>query len=209
VVTLIPRNEKFFNLFRRTSSTIVEGARTLERLVRDPGSADAQLARLRELEHEADTITHDALDRLNRTFLTPFDREDIDAIARNLDEVMDHIEEAGQRIGMYRISQPREDASGLGAIAVKATEELDKVFGSLHDHKKNKAKIRAHLIEINRIENESDALFRVALSRLFEEPELSAIDVLKWKDVYELIETAVDMCERIAHVVDGILVKHA
>jgi predicted phosphate transport protein (TIGR00153 family) len=209
VVTFLPREEKFFNLFQRTCAVIVEGARTLDHLVRDPASADAHLRRMRELEHEADTITHDTLDRLNRTFLTPFDREDIDAIARILDEVMDYLEEGGQRIGMYAIQKPREDAVQLCAIAVRSAEELEKVFGALPNHKRNKARIRAHLIEINRIENESDALFRTALSRLFEEPGLSPIEVIKWKDIYELIETAVDMCERIAHVVDGILVKHA
>ncbi|MFN2432038.1 MAG: DUF47 domain-containing protein [Gemmatimonadota bacterium] len=209
MVTLIPREEKFFALFQRVCAVIVEGARTLHGLVRDPGTTDAQLGRLRELEHEADLITHDTLDRLNRTFLTPFDREDIDAIARNLDNVMDYIEEAGQRIGMYGIQSPREHASRLSAIPVKAAEELEKVFLELHDHKRNKAKIRGHLIEINRIENESDALFRVALSGLFEEQGLSAVELMKWKDVYELIETAVDMCEKVSHVVDGILVKHA
>jgi predicted phosphate transport protein (TIGR00153 family) len=208
-VALIPREEKFFKFFERISATIVEGARTLDRLVQDPNSVETQLARLRELEHEADNITHDTLDRLNRTFLTPFDREDIDAIARNLDEVMDYLEEAGQRIGMYNIQTSREDASRMSAIPVKAAEELQKVFRVLHRHKKSKVAIREHLIEINRIENESDAMFRVALSRLFEDPELSPIDVMKWKDVYEMIETAVDMCEKVSHVVDGILVKHA
>lgn len=209
MVTLLPREEKFFTLFERTCASIVEGAKTLDRLIRDPSSAPTQIARLRELEHEADGITHDTLDKLNRTFLTPFDREDIDAIARNLDEVMDYLEEAGQRIGMYGIEAPREDASKLSALPVKAAEELHNVFRELHQHKKNKAKIRQQLIEINRIENESDALFRAVLSRLFEDRELSPVDLLKWKDVYELIETSVDMCERVSHVVDGILVKHA
>jgi predicted phosphate transport protein (TIGR00153 family) len=209
VVSFLPKEEKFFNLFQRICAVNVEGARTLERLVREPGAQTLHVRRLRELEHEADAITHDTLDRLNRTFLTPFDREDIDALARILDEVMDHIEEAGQRIGIYRIDAAREDASELSSTAVKAAEEIEKVFAALHDHKRNKAKIRAHLIEINRIENESDAQFRTALSHLFEEGDLSPIEVLKWKDVCELIETSVDMCERIAHVVDGILVKHA
>ncbi|MBA2565344.1 MAG: DUF47 family protein [Gemmatimonadetes bacterium] len=209
MAALIPREEKFFKFFQRTCSAIVEGARTLDRLVQDPGSAEIHLARLRELEKEADTITHDTLDRLNRTFLTPFDREDIDAIARNLDDVMDHLEEAGQRIGMYGIQNPRADAAALSASSLKAVEELESVFRVLNEHKKKKAEIREHLIEIHRIENESDALFRGALSRLFEEEGLSPVEVLKWKDVYELIEAAVDMCERVAHVVDGILVKHA
>ena len=209
MVQLLPREEKFFSYFQRICAVIVEGARTLDKLVRDPRSAPTQLTRLQELEHEADTITHDTLDRLNRTFLTPFDREDIDAIARNLDEVMDFLEEAGQRIGLYGIQAPREDASKLSAIPIKATEALAKVFDNLHQHKKNKAKIRAQLIEIHRIENESDAMFRTVLSNLFEERGLSPVELLKWKDVYELIETSVDMCERIAHVVDGILVKHA
>jgi hypothetical protein len=208
-VALIPREEKFFAYFQRICATIVEGARTLDQLVRDPGSTEAHLGRLRELEHEADTITHDTLDKLNRTFLTPFDREDIDAIARNLDDVMDYLEEAGQRIGMYGIQAPRDDGSRLSAIPIKAAEELERVFHALDQHKKNKAKIRAHLIEINRIENESDAIFRHALSRLFDEPGLSAVELMKWKDIYELIETAVDMCEKVSHVVDGILVKHA
>lgn len=209
MVRLLPREEKFFNDFERICASIVEGARTLDGLVRDPSSADSRLERLRELEHDADTITHEALDRLNRTFLTPFDREDIDTIARNLDEVMDYLEEAGQRIGIYRIQSPRADAASLSGMAVRGAEELQKVFRELPHHKRNKAQIRHQLIEIHQIENEGDALFRTALSRLFDEEGLSPIEVLKWKDVYELLETAVDMCERTAHVVDGILVKHA
>ena len=209
MVQLLPREEKFFAYFERICASIVEGARTLDQLVRDPGVPGSKLTRLRELEHEADRTTHSALDRLNRTFLTPFDREDIDAIVRNLDEVMDYLEEAGQRFGMYGIRATRDDACRLSAISVRGAEELQKVFQALTDHKRNKDRLRGHIVEIHRIENESDELFRAALSRLFDEAGLSPIEVLKWKDVYELLETSVDMCERTANVVDGILVKHA
>ena len=208
-ISLLPREERFFDQFERICATLVEGARTLAGVVGEPGSASSKITRLRELEHEADEITHETLDRLNRTFLTPFDREDIDAMARMLDDMMDYLEEAGQRIGIYRIESPREDATRLSELPINGAEELQKLFRELPRHKKNKEKIRQHLLEIHRIENQGDVLLRSALSRLFEEEGLSPVDLLKWKDVYELIETSTDMCEKISHVVDAILVKHA
>ena len=205
----VPRDTNFFDLFERTSATVVEGARYLETLVKDPRDFDVRLTRLKELEHEADVTTHETFERLNKTFLTPFDREDLHALASQLDEILDWLEEAGQRFGIYKIKETRPDAIALAGIATRATAELDAAIKSLRRHSKTGTIIREHLVEINRLENEGDGVYRQALSRLFEENGMSPIQVLKWKEIYDALESSIDACEDVAHVIDSVLVKYA
>jgi uncharacterized protein Yka (UPF0111/DUF47 family) len=207
-VSLFPRRQKFFGLFDRTSATALEAARTLDAILRDPRSSSEPAGRLEELEHEGDALTHEILDRLNRPYVTPFYHEDIEAIARSLDDVIDDLEEAGQRVRICTIQQPREDASRLSGAAVSSTTELTRAFGWLRNRKRKSSELRLSLREIHRIEGEADALFREALRRLFEDPDLSAVDIVKWKDVYELVELWVDQCEKTGHVLGRILLKN-
>ena len=209
VPSWIPRDADFFTLFERTSATIVDGARYLETLVRDPRDLDVRLTRLKELEHEADVTTHETLERLNKTFLTPFDREDIHSLASQLDEILDWLEEAGQRYGIYKVTESRLEAMALASIATRATVELDAAIKSLRQHAKSGAAIQHHLVEINRLENEGDTIYRQALSRLFDDNGMPTIQVLKWKEIYDALESSIDACEDVAHVIDSVLVKYA
>jgi hypothetical protein len=209
VAFLLPTDQDFFALFERTMATILEGARFLESLVKDLQDLDVRLLRLKEIEHEGDVTTHLTYERLNKTFITPFDREDLHQLAAQLDEILDWIEEAGQRFGLYKVSETREEANRLAKIIVKATEELSLAVKDLRSHSKNAKSIQRHLVEINRLENEGDQVYRQALSRLFEDETLRTITILKWKEIYDALESSIDACEHAAHVIDSVLVKHA
>lgn len=206
---LVPTDQDFFTLFERTTATTVEGAKLLEALVHDLTDLDVRLVRLKEIEHEGDVTTHEAYEKLNKTFLTPFDREDLHNLASQLDEILDWIEEAGQRFGLYKITETRPDAARLAKIIVQATMELDAAIRGLRTHAKSAAVIHKHLVEINRLENEGDYVYRQALGRLFEDESLRTITILKWKEVYDALESSIDACEHAAHVLDSVLVKHA
>jgi len=206
---LVPTDQDFFAMFERTTSTIVEGAQLLENLVQDLADLDVRLLRLKEVEHEGDVTTHETYEKLNKTFLTPFDREDLHSLAAQLDEILDWIEEAGQRFGLYKIDEPRPEAARLAKIIVHATSELDAAIRQLRAHAKNAAAIHKHLVEINRLENEGDHVYRQALSRLFEDESLRTITIFKWKEAYDALESAIDACEHAAHAIDFMLVKHA
>lgn len=205
----IPRDTNFFDLFERTTATIVEGARYLEKLVQNPIGLDVRLARLKELEHEADVTTHETFDRLNKTFLTPFDREDLHALASQLDDILDWLEETGQRFYLYKVTETKPEAVSLAHLATCATEELEVAIKKLRDHHKNGDEIRRRLVEINRLENEGDTIYRQALSHLFEENGMSTLQVLKWKEIFDSLETSLDTCEHVAHVIEAVLVKYA
>jgi predicted phosphate transport protein (TIGR00153 family) len=209
VVSILPKDQKFFDLFEKMTATIVEAANYLETIIEDLEDLEVRLVRLKELEHEGDVITHDAVNRLNKTFLTPLDREDLYALTSQLDEVLDWIEEAGQDLGVYKISVPRADARRMAGVIVRASVELDAAVQKLRNHKKNNEAIRRHLVEINRLENQGDTIYRQAVSAIFEEDGLSPIQVMKWKEIYDGLENAIDACEKTAHVIDSILLKHA
>ena len=209
MVSLIPRKQGFFELFEQMTSTIAEAARYLETLVSDFNDLEVRLIRLKELEHEGDMTTHQSIARLNRTFLTPFDREDLHALATELDEILDWIEESGQRLLMYQCTTPKDDARRLARLAVRTTEELHHAMQQLKSHHRQKAKMEQHLVEVNRLENEADNIYRQALAELFAENGDNAIEILRWKEVYDALENVIDSCETVAHVIDSILVKHA
>ena len=209
MVSILPKDQKFFDLFEKMTTTIVEAAKYLETIIEDLQDLDVRLVRLKELEHEGDVLTHETANRLNKTFLTPLDREDLYALTSQLDEVLDWIEEAGQDLGVYKISVPRADARRLAGVIVRVCLELDAAVRQLRDYKKNTDSIRQHLVEINRLENEGDTIYRQAVSAIFEEDGLSPIQVMKWKEIYDGLEEAIDACEKSASVIDAILIKHA
>jgi predicted phosphate transport protein (TIGR00153 family) len=209
VVSILPKDQRFFELFEKMTATIVEAARYLETVIEDLKDLEVRLVRLKELEHEGDVITHDAANRLNQTFLTPLDREDLYALTSHLDDVLDWIEEAGQDLGVYKISVPRADARRMARVIVRACEELDAAVRKLRNHKKNAEAIRRHLVEINRLENEGDTIYRQAVSAIFEEDGLGPIQVMKWKEIFDGLENSIDACEKVASVIDSILLKHA
>ena len=200
---LIPREEKFFADFITLADRIVSGATLLERmLASDPPAWDTAL-QIKQIESECDALTHNIIQRLNQTFVTPIDREDIHGLAKSLDDVMDAIDAAAAVMRRYRIAQLRYGARELASLTWQAAMQV-KVAVEALERKKD---VHQLAVEVNRLENAADDIHDEALRRLFEE-EKDAITVIKWKEVLDLLEEATDRCEDCANVLEGVVVKH-
>jgi predicted phosphate transport protein (TIGR00153 family) len=195
---LLPREDKFFDLFEQQGAHIVAAARALEELTLEYGSAKA-------LEHAGDTVTHEIVRRLNTTFVTPIDREDIYALACRLDDVLDLIDAVADRLLVYKIDHPTEGCIAMAKIIVKAAEETDR---AVHCLRRLSPLYHKHAVEVNRLENEADRLLRDQLAALFEVTK-DAIEVIKWKELYETMEAVTDRCEDVVNVIEGIVLKMA
>ena len=201
---LIPREEKFFDLFEQQGTNIVAAARVLEELVHDYGNAKAKAEEVKDLEHAGDTLTHEIVKRLNTTFITPIDREDIYALACRLDDVLDLIDAVADRLLLYKISKPTEGCVDMAKVIVKTAEATDRAVRCLRTLSPYYHK---HCIEVNRLENEADRLLRDLLAGLFEGSD--PIEIIKWKEIFDFLEDAVDRCEKVAVVIEGVVVKHS
>ena len=202
---LLPREEKFFDLFEQQAAHIVTASRVLEELTLDYPDAKAKAEQIKDIEHAGDTVTHEIVRRLNTTFVTPIDREDIYALASRLDDVLDLIDAVADRLLVYKIDSPTEGAMAMAKIIVKTAEETDRAVRCLRTlspfyHK--------HAVEVNRLENEADRLLRDQLAALFEGSK-DAIEVIKWKELYETMEAVTDRCEDVVNVIEGIVLKMA
>jgi predicted phosphate transport protein (TIGR00153 family) len=204
---LIPKEEKFFEMFEAQAAHGVAAAKVFRDLALNWTQDAAPFDRLRDIEHEADMTCHDIYDKLNRTFVTPFDREDIRDLAKELDTVVDLIESVGQRMHLYRIERSTEDLVALTDILWQATETLRKAIAELQNPAKSR-RVLDHCIEVNRLENAGDQALGAAIGRLFQgKPD--PLEVIKWKEIYETVEEAIDKCEDVAHTLETILVKQA
>jgi predicted phosphate transport protein (TIGR00153 family) len=201
---LIPREAKFFDLFEQQGANIVAAARVLEELVHDYANAKAKAEQVKDLEHAGDTLTHELVKRLNTTFITPIDREDIYALASRLDDVLDLIDAVADRLLLYKISKPTEGCVEMARVIVKTAEETERAVRCLRDLSPYYHK---HCIEVNRLENAADRLLRDLLASLFEGVE--PIEVIKWKEIYETMESVTDRCEDVVNVIEGIVLKMA
>ena len=201
---LIPREAKFFDLFEQQGANIVAAARVLEELVHDYANAKAKAEQIKDLEHAGDTLTHELVKRLNTTFITPIDREDIYALASRLDDVLDLIDAVADRLLLYKISKPTEGCVEMARVIVKTAEETERAVRCLRDLSPYYHK---HCIEVNRLENAADRLLRDLLAGLFEGVE--PIEVIKWKEIYETMESVTDRCEDVVNVIEGIVLKMA
>lgn len=200
---LIPREEKFFEFFEKAATNILEGAKVLVQMTDEPGSDfQERWKRLEDLEHVGDKITHQIIRKLNRTFITPIDREDIHSLAVALDDVMDLIEASAARMSLYKIKQPTEEARKLAQVILKSAEEIVKAVANLE----RMDDVMEHCIEINRLENMADDISREAIAGLFDKGH-DPMDVIKWKEIYETMETATDRCEDVANIVETIALK--
>ncbi|HEX6177733.1 MAG TPA: DUF47 family protein [Thermoanaerobaculia bacterium] len=200
---LIPREEKFYEDFTAMADQIRIGSRLLEELVAsDPPSAD-KAHQIREVEHKCDFLTHEVIQRLNKTFVTPIDREDIHSMARALDDVMDAIDDAAMLLPLYRIEVVRPGVRELAALIASQAEEMRKAMDALE----RKKGVLVHAVEINRLENEADKVYREAVGRLFDE-ETDPIAVMKWKEILDALERSTDRAEDVANLVENIVVKH-
>ena len=207
MLNLIPKEEKFFELFEAQAGHNVEAARLFHEMVKSWNLESPIVSRLQDVEHEADITTHEVYDRLNRSFLTPFDREDIHELASELDDVVDLIQSIAIRMQLYRIENITEDLKGLAGILHQATQNVHKAIAELKNTEKTR-RVLDHCIEINRLENAGDRALEVALGKLFlGKPD--PLDVIKWKEIYESTEEAIDKCEDVANTIEAILVKHS
>jgi len=204
---LIPKDTNFYDLFERGVTKVHEGVQLLEDLVKNFINVPLKAKRIKDVEHEADLITHETVAKLNKTFVTPFDREDIHGLICSLDNILDHVEAAADKLSLYRINEIKPDAVLLTDILSHAVQEVQKTVAQLR-HLKGGNSILQHCIEINRLENEGDFVYRSAIAKLFEKGD-DTLEVLKWKEVYESIENAIDSCEDVANVIEGVALKNS
>jgi hypothetical protein len=204
-VRLFPREEKFFDLLEQQANRIVEASRLLNEGIRAQPPSLAQMAgEIKQVEHEADRITHQLFTKLNQTFVTPFDPEDIHALGASLDDVLDYIEDAAFRINAYRVDPVPHGVAELTGIIHACCLRLETAIGKLRDRKNT----LEDCIEINRLENSADDLVRRLVTQLFIE-ENDAITLMKHKEIYEVLESATDRCEDVADVLQTVIVKNS
>jgi uncharacterized protein len=200
---LIPREEKFYQDFQALADELHRGALLLEQMLEPERPAWAKAEEINEVEHKCDLITHEIIQRLNRTFVTPLDREDIHELARSLDDVMDAIDASATLVKLYRLESVRFGARELATIITASTTEVRLALDSLEKRKG----VITHSVEINRLENEADRTHQEAVSRLFED-ERDPLMVMKWKETLDFLEDATDRCEDVANVLEGVIVKN-
>jgi predicted phosphate transport protein (TIGR00153 family) len=201
---LIPREEKFFDMFVEDASNVLAAARTLQSFFETYADRERIAAQLRDLEHRGDQLSHEIGHKLESTFVTPFDREDIHHLISRLDDVLDLIEEIADTCILYRIEEPTEVARRQAEIVTKQCVQI----GDALQHLRAFKGLEQYWIEIHRLENEGDQLERQAVAGLFRNGG-DPLEVIKWKDVYDLLENAIDACEDVANVIERIVVKHA
>lgn len=204
-ISIIPTQPKFFDFFEDSVANLTKATEAFADLLENYEDVPRKVARITELEHYGDAITHQIMRQLHRSFLTPIDREDIALLAERLDSVMDFIEDAANSMLLYRIEKPTKRARELAAILVAVSKELGAALPLLRRHSKMK-EILNHCVEINRLENEADAVTRLALAELFEGASLA--EVIKWREIYEHMENAVDRGEDVANVLEGVVLKN-
>jgi predicted phosphate transport protein (TIGR00153 family) len=200
---LLPKEEAFFDLFKQAAHNVIEGSRLLKELMEDYTNVQQKTKRIKEVEHIGDGITHDIALRLNQTFLTPLDREDIHDLASALDDILDAVEAVADRFAIYKITQPTESAIRLGDILHRASVAV----GRGVDHiAMSHEEVKEYSVQVNSLENEADRVSRDAISELFEK-ETNPIAVIKWKEIYETFEEGTDRCEDVANVIERIVLK--
>lgn len=203
---LIPQEVKFFEMFVRSAENLLRGAKLLREISNDFSSLAQDAAKLERLEHDSDQITHEIMEKLNTTFITPLDREDIHELTAALDDVMDFIEAATERLVLYKLKAPTPEMKEMANVILRQAEEINYVMPKIKELKHSQ--VMEHCIEINRLENEGDRIQREAVAKLFDQ-KTDPLEVIKWRDIYEYLETATDKCEDIAVIVEGIVLKHA
>ncbi len=204
---LIPREQKFFDLFEESARNMVKAAQVLKGMVDTWEDVGKSVDEITDLEHEGDTITHQIMAQLHRTFVTPFDREDIAMLAHTLDDVIDFIYAAATRMFIYKIDRPTPRAKELADIIVQAAAEVERAIPQLRHHAELE-KVLPRCVEINRLENVADEVFRSALAELFDDTTDMAL-IIKWREIYEQMESATDRCEDVSNVLEGVALKHA
>ena len=203
----MPREEKFFDLFEASARNMVKAAEKLKELVYTWENVEGTVSEITELEHEGDTITHQIMEQLHRTFVTPFDREDIAQLAHSLDDVTDFIQAAADAMFIYKVERPGQSARELSDAIVQSATEVERAMPQLR-HRGQLKQIFEPCVEINRLENVADEVFRSAMAELFIRTKDIA-EVIKWREIYEYMESATDRCEDVSNVLEGVALKNA
>lgn len=202
---LIPKEEKFFALFKDMTTNIIEGALLLKEMLDDFADPVASQRKIKDVEHKGDQLTHDTIQKLNKSFVTPFDREDIYALSAALDDILDLIDASAQRVVMYNVEKPTPEAKELAFLILKSCQAVGRAVSKLG----GKLELIAQdCVEANSLENEADRVCREAISRLFDE-EKDPIQLIKWKEIYETLERVTDKCEDAANILESVVVKNA
>ena len=201
---ILPRDEKFYDLFLQLAKRLTGSATILQEMFQDPAQLDAKVTKIKGLEHEADNLTRDIIDRIDRTFVTPFDREDIHALASELDDVIDLIDGTARRAQIFRIQRIRPPAIVLAEVLSRASRAVEDGVSNMKDARY----VYSISEKLKVLEEEGDAVYHDAMGKLFAEGG-EALDVVKWKDLYDKLEDALDQCEDVGNVLHSIALKNA
>ena len=206
-IPFLPKNERFYVLLHDGARNLVDAAEALCDLVGHYDNLQMKSEHITELEHNGDTITHNIVNLLHKTFVTPIEREDIALLAERMDDVMDYIEGAATAMRIYKIAQPTERSREIADIVRLMTVKLEQAISHLREQRRLRD-ILPYCVEVNRLENVADDIYRKAIAELFED-EASAAEIIKWREVYEQMEQATDRAEDVANVLEGIVLRHA
>jgi predicted phosphate transport protein (TIGR00153 family) len=205
---LLGKDFTFYTLLEKQADCAVQAAREFHNLSRNFATLAERSKRIEDIEHEADEVTHQLANRVDSTFVTPLDKEDLHALSSGLDDITDQIEAAVGRLSLYRLTTPRPDLEPLVKLLVDVTEATAEAVGHLR-HRRQRDAVQPSFIRIHELENQSDRRFRQALADLFDQPNPDPLMVIKWKEIYDRIEIAVDKCEDVANVIESVVVKYA
>jgi predicted phosphate transport protein (TIGR00153 family) len=201
--SLFPKQEDFFVLFKKQGGLVRQGCDLLVDMMEHYENIEAKAARLKDVEHQGDLVTHELFEKLNSTFITPIEREDIHDLASTLDDVLDEVESIGARFVLYCVTQPTPEAIQMARLVAKCGIQLEQAVTHLKDFKN----IMTFSIEINRLENEADTISRNVTAKLFSQNH-DAIDVVRWKELYGRLEAATDRSEDVANIIESIVLKN-
>ena len=204
----LPKETSFFDFFEQHAELTVEGTKEFLSLVTTGANIDAKAKRIADIEHETDVITHRCVEALHKTFITPIDRDDIHRLITKMDDIMDFVEAAAERIALYEITTMTAEVRDLADVLVRASEQVVLAARGLRNLKDPQTILKL-CVDINRLENEGDQILRRAVAKLFKESAGDPINVIKWKEIYENLESATDRCEDVANIIEGVVLEHA
>lgn len=205
------KDDKFYVKLKEQANNIVEGAKVLQQYVNDIENSTVYAQQIKEIENKGDKIVHSIIELLNNSFVTPIDREDIYMVTKRMDDIIDNIETIVHRFIMFNIVSSTEESKIFINLVIRAVKEIEILMSSLSYMNKSKEGriISEKIIEINKIENEGDLFFREVVSSLFRNKNIEVLDVIKWKDIYQVFENTLDACENVANIIGGVVTKHA
>ena len=204
-VRLIPRDQEFFGMFAEIARRLTTAAKLTLQLFKEPENLHKHVSAIKDVEHEADVLTHDVIARIDKTFVTPLDREDIHMLASRLDDVVDLLDGTARRVAMFRIKETKEPAQMLASVLVRAATRIEEAVVGM----KKSSLVIEKAREIKSLEEEGDAIYHLAVGSLFDGPDPNPLEVIKWKEVYDTLERALDQCEDVANVLESISLKNA